>query len=172
MKRRYAYCIVAGVAVLGTAALIADRTRQERKYVLADHLTHDGRMMLPNGWQVTPAGRHIKLAGDLPMKMIVTADGKLLVNTAGWHDHDVDVIDIKTEKLEQAFDVGKNWDGMSLDAASGTVFISGGGTPKKGYEESAAQAKHKAAPEVLADYLKPVLRLHYAGGRLEFEPAL
>lgn len=171
MKRRYAW-LIAAVVLLAAATLIADRSREQRKYTLPDHLNTEGRMMLPNGWRVTPAGRHIKLPGDLPMKMIVTPGGKLLVNTAGWHDHDVNVIDVKSEKLEQTFDVGKNWDGMSLDAASGTLYISGGGTPKKGYEAFAAQLKHKLAPEVMADYLKPVLRLRYADGRLSFEPAL
>ena len=114
--------------VLAAAGLIADRTTQIRKYVLPNHVTESGKMTLPNGWHVTPAGRHIRLAGDLPMKMIVTRDGKLLVNTAGWHDHDVNVIDMKSEKLEQSFDVGKSWDGMSLDPATGMVYISSGGT--------------------------------------------
>ncbi len=169
MQRRYVY-FAAGLAVLAAAGLIADRTTQIRKYVLPDHVTPDGKMLLPNGWHVTPAGRHIKLAGDLPMKMIVTGDGKLLVNTAGWHDHDVNVIDMKTEKLEQSFDIGKNWDGMSLDAASGTVYISSGGTPKKGYEDAAAALKHKIAPEVMALVGKPVLRMHYENGRLSLQP--
>src|SRR5580704_9031780 len=142
MHRRYLY-VTTGLAVIAAAALIADRTTQLRKYVLPDHTTADGKMLLPNGWHVTPAGRHIKLPGDLPMKMIVTSDGKLLVNTAGWHDHDVNVIDIKSEKLEQSFDIGKNWDGMSLDPASGTVFLSSGGTSKAGWEETAAGLKHK-----------------------------
>lgn len=168
MQRRILYASIA-VAVLAAAALIAERTALERKYTLPDHITPDGKMMLPNGWRVTPAGRHIILPGDLPMKMIVTADGKLLVNTAGWHDHDVNVIDIKSEKLEQSFDIGKNWDGMSLDPASGSVFVSSGGTPKAGFEKAAAQLKHQIAPEVMASVLKPVLRLHYAGGRLAFE---
>ena len=169
MQRRYLYC-TAGLAVIAAAGLIADRSTQLRKYVLPDHITPDGKMTLPNGWHVTPAGRHIKLPGDLPMKMIVTADGKLIVNTAGWHDHDVNVIDIKSEKLEQSFDIGKNWDGMSLDPVSGTLFLSAGGTPKKGYEEGAAGLKHKIAPEVMALIGKPVLRLHYAGGRLTLQP--
>ena len=169
MQRRYFYA-TAGLAVIAAAGLIADRTTQLRKYVLPDHMTTDGKMMLPNGWRVTPAGRHIKLPGDLPMKMIVTNDGKLLVNTAGWHDHDVNVIDIKTEKLEQSFDIGKNWDGMSLDPASGTVYISSGGTPKKGYEGDVAKLKHKIPPEVMALVGKPVLRLHYGNGRLSLQP--
>jgi len=165
MQRRYLY-LTGGLAVIAAAALIADRTTQVRKYVLPNHISTDGKMMLPNGWRITPAGRHIKLPGDLPMKMIVTSDGKLIVNTAGWHDHNVNVIDIKTEKLEQSFDIGKNWDGMSLDPASGTVFISAGGTPRKGFEEGAATLKHKIAPEVIALVGKPVLRMQYEGGRL------
>ena len=168
MQRRYIY-FTAGV-VLAAAALIADRSTQIRKYVLPDHVTTDGKMMLPNGWRITPAGRHIKLPGDLPMKMVVTADGKLIVNTAGWHDHDVNVIDIQSEKLEQSFDIGKNWDGLSLDPTTGTVFISSGGTPKAGYEASARDLKHKIAPEVMDLVGKPVLRLHYEGGRLTLAP--
>ena len=169
MQHRYLFSLAA-LAAIATVGLIADRSTHERKYVLPDHIATDGKMILPNGWRVTPAGRHIKLPGDLPMKMIVTSDGKLLVNTAGWHDHDVNVIDIKTEKLEQTFDIGKNWDGMSLDPASGTVFISAGGTPKPGYEQSAGALKHKIAPEVMALVGKPVLRLHYESGHLSLQP--
>ena len=167
MQRRYLY-VTAGLAVIA-AGLIADRTTELRKYVLPDHMTAEGKMVLPNGWRITPAGRHIKLPGDLPMKMIVTGDGKLLVNTAGWHDHDVNVIDIKSEKLEQSFDIGKNWDGMSLDPTTGTVYLSSGGTPKKDWSETAAALKHKISPEVMALVGKPVLRLHYENGRLSLQ---
>ena len=114
MQQRYAY-LASGLALAAAAGLIAQKTMQQRKYVLPDHIDSQGRTTLPNGWRITPAGRHIKLPGDLPMKMVVMDDGKLLVNTAGWHDHDVDVIDMKTEKLEQSLDVGKNWDGMSFE---------------------------------------------------------
>jgi YVTN family beta-propeller protein len=168
MQMRY-LPVIAGLATVAAVGLIADRTAQQRHYVLPNHETTEGRMMLPNGWRVTPAGKHIELPGDLPMKMIITADGKLLVNTAGWHDHDVNVIDIKTGKLEQSFDIGKNWDGMSLDPATGTLYLSSGGTPKAGYKESAAQLKHHIAPEVMDSVLHPVLRLHYAAGKLSFQ---
>src|SRR5438132_1478649 len=128
MQRHYR-ALALGIIALAGIALIAAKVKQERHYLLPNKLTSEGRTTLPNGWRITPAGRHIKLPGDLPMKMIVTADEKLLVNTAGWHDHTVNVIDLKTEKLEQSFDVAKNWDGMSLDAHTGTVFVSGGGPP-------------------------------------------
>src|SRR5438067_270603 len=172
MQHRYAY-LACGLALVATAALIADKTKQQqRKYVLPDRANGEGRTTLPNGWRITPAGRHIKLPGDLPMKMIVMADGKLLVNSAGWHDHDVNVIDMKTEKLEQSLDVGKNWEGMSFEAASGSVFISTGGTPKPLFHETVANLKHKIPAEATAAYLKPVMTLHYAAGRLTFAQAV
>src|SRR5215470_11606198 len=169
MQHRYLY-LASGLALVAAAGLIADKTRQERRYVLPNHVGSEGRMTLPNGWRITPAGRHIKLAGDMPMKMIVTADGKLLVNTAGWHDHDVNVIDIKTEKIEQSLDVGKNWVGMSLDTRADRVFLSTGGTPKPLFQQSVANLKHKVPAEAQAAYLKPVMTLRYAAGRLAFAP--
>src|ERR1700686_4523659 len=137
MQHRYVY-LASGLALVAAAGLIADKTKQQRKYVFPDRINAEGRTTLPNGWRIPPAGRHIKLPGDLPMKMIVMADGKLLVNTAGWHDHDVNVIDMDTEKIEQSLDLGKNWVGMSFEPASGSVFISTGGTPKLGFQEAAA----------------------------------
>ena len=171
MRHRYVY-LASGLALAAAAGLIADKTRQQRKYVLPDHSNAEGRTTLPNGWRITPAGRHIKLPGDLPMKMIVVADGKLLVNTAGWHDHDVNVIDMNTEKLEQSLDVGKNWEGMSLEPASGSVFLSTGGTPKPLFQETVDNLKHKVPAEAVASYLKPVMQLHYAAGHLTFAQPL
>src|SRR5581483_5694149 len=110
MKRKHVISALAIVA-LAAIALVGAKVKQERKYLLPNKLS-EGRMLLPNGWRITPAGRHIKLPGDLPMKMIVTADDKLIVNTAGWHDHTVNVIDLKAEKVTQTFEVAKNWDGM------------------------------------------------------------
>src|SRR6266704_163777 len=141
MQRRYVY-LASGLALIAAVGLIAEKTKQ-RKYVLPDQPDSEGRTTLPNGWRITPAGRHIKLPGDLPMKMVVMDDGKLLVNTAGWHDHDVDVIDMKSEKLEQSLDVGKNWDGMSFEQGTGSLFLSTGGTPKAGFEDAVANLKHK-----------------------------
>jgi YVTN family beta-propeller protein len=159
MKNRH--FITIGLVALAGAALIADKAKQQHSYKLPNIATREG-VTLPNGWRVTPAGKHIKLPGDLPMKMIATADGKLLVNTAGWHDHSVNVIDPNSAKVEQSFEVLKNWDGMSLDPQSGTVFVSGGGTPIDGFVPSS-----RPHPQEITDSLtKPVLRLHYANGKL------
>jgi YVTN family beta-propeller protein len=162
MKRKHVF-FAFGILAAAALALIGAKVKQERKYLLPNKLS-EGRTTLPNGWRISPAGRHIKLPGDLPMKMIVTADDKLIVNTAGWHDHTVNIIDLKTEKLAQTFEVAKNWDGMSLDASSGTVFISGGGPVVPGLMEELK--RFKLAPEIVDGLHKPVLRLHYQGGQL------
>lgn len=91
-----------------------------------------GAVMLPNGWRITPAGRHVALPGDLPMKMArVDGGSRVLVLTAGFHDHSLNVIDPRTAKLTTTLDVLKAWDGMAFDAKSGTVYLSGGGTQRQ-----------------------------------------
>ena len=125
-----------------------------------------GALTLPNGWRITPAGKHIELPGDLPMKMYVTPDGaSLLVNTGGYHDHSVVLIDIKTQKPAATLDVVKTWDGMAVDAATGSVFLSGGGPGMRGFAE-AVNARPNA-PAMKSQLNQPVLRVRYAAGKLE-----
>ena len=126
---------------------------------------------LPNGWHVTPAGTHIALPGDLPLKMVFSPDGKyLLVSTGGWHDHSVNVIDRATNKLVQSVNVGKDWAGMCLDQEGKTLLVSGGESPEAGFLKDAGQAG--ATPEQLESFKHPVLRLSYANGKLTPLPSL
>ncbi len=65
------------------------------------------------------------------MKMQVIADGsQLLVVTGGYHDHSLSVIDVHSAERTATLDVVKTWDGMAFDAATGTVYLSGGGHAK------------------------------------------
>ena len=112
---------------------------------------------LPNGWRVTPAGKHISLPGDLPLDMAFSPDGKfLLVNTAGYHDHGVDVIDPATGKLVQHVDTGKSWAGLCFGNGGQDVYVSGGGIVK---------AEDAAKPHTA--YEKAILHLAYSNGKLQ-----
>lgn len=127
--------------------------------------------VLPNGWQVTPAGRHIPLAGDMPLTMLLTPDGKsLLVNTAGYHDHSVTVINVATETVTQSVNVGSDWLGMCLNPQGNALYVSGGGSA------DARFAKDAAGPGASADQIKafqtPVMRLSLSGGSLAPEAGL
>ena len=155
--------VLAGAAVIG---LVAQKKGPTYPVPNTRADATDGTT-LPNGWKVTPAGRHIRLPGDLPLRMVVTDDGKrLLVNTGGWHDHGVTAINLESEKVMQSVDLGKNWDGMTMDHKTGDIFVSGGGRMVKGFEAKGTD------PLVLDGLKKPVLRLKFVNDVLTVVPAL
>jgi YVTN family beta-propeller protein len=149
-------CFLAALALaLGLAA-----TRLPRRMPNVTDST--GAITLPNGWRITPAGRHVALPGDLPMKMAVTAGSQLLVLTAGYHDHSLNLIDTKTGTVTSTLAVVKAWDGMAFDAASGTIFVSGGGLPKRNF--ATVLARMTSPMKEFID--KPILRARVEGGKL------
>ena len=132
----------------------------------------DGKSaMLPTGWKITPAGRHIQLPGDMAMKIVLSGDGKtLFVNTAGWHDHSVNAVDLATEKIVGTVNVGKDWAGMAIDPKTNELFVSGGG-PLTAQFEALAKTR-KVAPEMIEALRRPVLRLGFANEKLALRPSL
>src|SRR6185369_18066482 len=100
MKRRFLVITSALIVLVSTVALAAAAGGWRKLAIWAGVVkpgpTQDGKgALLPNGWKITPAGRQIQLPGDMVMKIIVSPDGKtIFTNTAGWHDHSVNVIDV------------------------------------------------------------------------------
>jgi YVTN family beta-propeller protein len=130
-----------------------------------------GAVTLPNGWRITPAGTHIELPGDLPMKMQTAAGGsQLLVNTGGYHDHSLNVIDTASKKIAATLDVAKTWDGMAFDPSSGVVYLSGGGQAKNSFAQTLARLGITGPMRDAID--KPILRVRYADGKLTPMPPL
>jgi YVTN family beta-propeller protein len=169
MKRSAFTIALMIVGLLGLA--VAARRGLENAHRVPNVTDSTGAITLPNGWRITPAGKHIKLPGDLPMKMAVTADGtQLLVNTAGFHDHSLSVIDLRTQKIAATLDVIKTWDGMAFDPASGTVFLSGGGPGKRNFGDLLKGMDLNE--EMKASIGKPILRARYADGKLSPMQAL
>jgi YVTN family beta-propeller protein len=86
-----------------------------------------GTTRLPNGQHIAPVGHALPLPGDMPVRTIFTPDRRyLLVNTAGYHDQTVNVIDLNTNRIVQSVDVGRNWTGMCLDPATSVLTLSAG----------------------------------------------
>ena len=112
MKRSTVILATCSVLLLGLA-LAASRIGRA-----PDVKDSTGAVTLPNGWRITPAGRHVKLPGDLPIEMQLLGDGtKLLVLTAGYHDHSLNVLDVRTGQVTETLNVVKAWDGMGYDPA-------------------------------------------------------
>jgi hypothetical protein len=144
------------LAVSAIGVIVAAKRGLEPR--LPDVTDSTGAVTLPNGWRVTPAGTHIQLPGDLPMKMQVLAGGsQLLVNTGGYHDHSLSVIDTASRKISTTLDVIKTWDGMAFDPSSGVVYLSGGGKAKNGFAQALARLGIAGPMNDAID--KPILRV-------------
>jgi hypothetical protein len=116
------------VYIVGFAALVAVGVTASRtigKPAWADQTNAQGQTMLPSGWTVTPAGRHLGLAGDMPLAMGFIGGGtKLAVVTGGWHDQGLSVIDVASEKTVSKMELGNAWAGLATNGDE--IFVSGG----------------------------------------------
>lgn len=84
------------------------------------------RISLPNGWQLTPAGKIVPL-GDLPLNIAVSPDKKLAaVTNNGQSDQSIQLIDIKKGKVLQTLPIGKSWLGLTFSGDGKYLYASGG----------------------------------------------
>ena len=127
--------------------------------------------MLPVGWRISPAGRHLPLPGDMAMRIIASPDGKYaFVNTAGWHGHSVNASELAGEKLVSTVNIAKDWTGMALNPKTNELFVSGGGPLT---EQFVGGAKQRGVSAAVLEALKlPVLRLAFNDGKIDTKPSL
>jgi len=71
--------------------------------------TADGRVRLPNGWFLSPAGRQVKV-GDFPLGLAITPDGRLAAVThSGWHAKGLDLVDLEHGTHVQNVKLAETW---------------------------------------------------------------
>ncbi|UOQ68622.1 alkaline phosphatase family protein [Hymenobacter volaticus] len=86
-----------------------------------------GRVLLPNGWYLSPAGTNSLPLGDLPLNLQVSPNGKLLaVTNNGQSQQTIQLLDSKTEKLLDEKVIAKSWYGLKFSADSKQLYASGG----------------------------------------------
>jgi len=87
---------------------------------------YENYTLLPNGWKLTPAGRHI-LIGELPLKLLVTEDENYAFTcNSGMGENSVSLIDLKKEKEIQRLTVDKTWRGLAFNVPKSQLYVSGG----------------------------------------------
>lgn len=83
--------------------------------------------LLPNGWKLTPAGTHLPL-GDLPLRVVVSPDGKFLVATNnGYSDQGLTVIDLDRQQKVLTIPMERSWLGLQFSSDGKKLYASGGG---------------------------------------------
>ncbi|MDP4283789.1 MAG: bifunctional YncE family protein/alkaline phosphatase family protein [Bacteroidota bacterium] len=88
--------------------------------------TGSGRITLPNGWSLSPAG-HGYLLGDLPLNIAVSKSKELMaVTNNGQSTQSIQLIDVKTGKILDNIVVAECWLGLKFSADEKYLYASGG----------------------------------------------
>ena len=86
--------------------------------------------LLPNGWKLTPAGTQVPL-GDLPLRIAVSPDGKLVVATNnGYGDQGLTVVDVEKQEKVLTVPMARAWLGLQFSSDGKKLYASGGGDNK------------------------------------------
>ena len=84
------------------------------------------KVMLPNGWGLTPVGRSFPL-GDLPLNIAVSKSKKLMaVTNNGQSVQSIQLIDPVTETILDTKIIAKSWYGLQFSSDEKKLYASGG----------------------------------------------
>jgi len=114
------------VALLVFACLSCTVQEETGKF---DELLNDlakKRVMLPNGWSISAAGKSIPL-GDFPMNLAISGSGKrMAVTNNGQGIQSIILIDAATEKILDEQKIAKSWYGLTFNHQEDRLYASGG----------------------------------------------
>ena len=84
------------------------------------------RVLLPNGWSITPVGKNIGL-GDLPLNMAISNNKKwMAVTNNGQSIHCIQLIDIAKAQIVDSIFIPKAWYGLAFSSNDQSLYVSGG----------------------------------------------
>ena len=118
--RKTPYSIPAVVLLLALPALGADKP-------VLPGAEGGGVTLLPNGWRIAPAGRHITV-GDLPLAMVESPDGRyLIVSNNGYAKPTLAVVDVARMYVRSKVTLDHAWLGLAWHPDGRRLFVSGAG---------------------------------------------
>ncbi len=84
-----------------------------------------GETLLPNGWRIAPAGRHMSI-GDLPLNLVLSPDGRyLIVTNNGYARPTLRVVDLEHGTVAQTLSLDDAWLGLAWNPNGSTLYSSG-----------------------------------------------
>jgi YVTN family beta-propeller protein len=84
-----------------------------------------GTVLLPNGWRIAPAGRHIPV-GDLPLAMLQSTDGRyVIVTNNGYAKPSLTVVDIERWLVKSRLPLEHAWLGLAWHPDAKRLYSSG-----------------------------------------------
>ncbi|MCC6368407.1 MAG: hypothetical protein IT165_33190 [Bryobacterales bacterium] len=108
---------------------------------------------LPNGWHITPVGRHV-VTEDYILNVSNTPDGRgIIALNSGYNPHGLSVIDPKNVEITQRAGLKSSWFGMAWGPDGQTLYVSGGNGQSRTNPTAA-----------------PIYAFRYANGKLTAQP--
>ncbi len=84
------------------------------------------RVLLPNGWSLTPPPRSVKL-DELPLNLQISSTGRLAaVTNNGYGKHTIMLFDVKKKKLLDRVTIPRAWYGLKFSKDEKSLYASGG----------------------------------------------
>ena len=122
MKRA---CLLIGFAMVVCVAALAPLVADEEPRILWPGYEGKGITLLPNGWRIAPAGRHV-VVGGLPMNLVPSPDGRLIaISSSGWSKPAISIFDTHTQQIVGRADVDHTWLGLIWHPDGKRIFASG-----------------------------------------------
>lgn len=113
------------VPVYGQQPDVAGKSDVKAEAAIVQELDQK-RVMLPNGWQLSPAGRSLPL-GDLPLNLVVSSSGRYMAATNnGQSVQSIQLIDPVNERLLHQVVIPKSWYGLAFSEDEKYLYASGG----------------------------------------------
>jgi YVTN family beta-propeller protein len=86
----------------------------------------DGTTLLPNGWRIAPAGRHLPV-GDLPLAFVSSPDGAdLIITTNGYNKPTLTIVNTGTFQVRSTVPVDQAWLGLAWHPDGRRLYSTGG----------------------------------------------
>jgi YVTN family beta-propeller protein len=124
MLTRFAPLAVLLIAPVGFSLSADDKPKDEKPRYAGP--TEKG-FLLPNGWTLTPAGKHVTIP-DLPLNIIPLGDNRhALVASSGFNKHELTLIDFVDLKVASRETVRQSWYGLTTNSKQTRVWWAGGG---------------------------------------------
>jgi YVTN family beta-propeller protein len=122
----------------------------------------DGRVRLPNGWYLSPAGVQVEV-GELPLNMVITPDERFVITTDnGTAVQNLTVIDVASWSVVQKLPVAKAWVGLRL-IEGGRRLLASGGNDNRVNVYDFAQGKLRLADSLVVAAPRPGTLVWIAG---------
>lgn len=84
------------------------------------------KVILPNGWSITPVGKQIPL-GDLPLNIAISNNKKYAaITNNGQSTQTIELIDLISEKKLDTIIIEKSWYGLAFSSDSRFIYAAGG----------------------------------------------